>query len=127
MVLKSAFLLAVSASLVLTAQTALIMKDTPLYKRNPAEKEITMAVPDRKVVDCVEKSGDLGTDTASQKYVDQVPACKSIDNVQNVLQGMFSVHCESEVPKRITPYTAFNYILTFALIYFLNSQIKLQL
>ncbi|SAL94997.1 hypothetical protein, partial, partial [Absidia glauca] len=83
MVLKSAFLLAVSASLVLTAPT---MRDTPLYKRNSAEKEINKALLDPKVKECVEKSVGLGEDRSSAKYVEQVLACMNIANGQSSAQ-----------------------------------------
>ncbi|SAL94881.1 hypothetical protein [Absidia glauca] len=86
MVLKSAFLLAVSASLVLTTQAAPTMRDTPLYKRNSAEKEINKALLDQKVADCVAKSVGLGEDRSSAKYVEQVLACKNIANGQSGAQ-----------------------------------------
>jgi hypothetical protein len=97
MVLKSAFLLAVSASLVLTAQAAPTMRNDPLHKRNSAEKEISKALLDKKVADCVAKSVGLGEDRSSTKYVEQVLACKNIANAQSGSQGMFFVPCENEV------------------------------
>ncbi|SAL94884.1 hypothetical protein [Absidia glauca] len=87
MVLKSAFLLAVSASLVLTTQAALNKRDTPLYKRDSAIKEINKALLDQKVKDCVEKSVGLGADSSSTKYVEQVLACVNIANAQGGAQG----------------------------------------
>jgi hypothetical protein len=128
MVLKSAFLLAVSASLVLTTQAAPTMRDTPLYKRNSAEKEINQALLDQKVADCVAKSIGLGEDRSSSKYVEQVLACKNIADAESGSQGMFFVPCKNEVHQRIATYTPpFNYILTFTLIFFsFTLQVKLE-
>lgn len=95
MVLKSAFLLAVSASLVLTTQ-ALTMRDTPLYKRSSAEKEIKEALLDQRVADCVEKSIGLGGDPSYENYVEQVLACVNIAMAQDAAQGMSFVSCENQ-------------------------------
>lgn len=91
-VLKSAFSLAVSTSLVLTAQ-ALTMRDTSLYKRSFAEKETGRALFHQRVVDCVEKSVGIEADRSSPAFFQQVVACVNTVTAENSAQGMFFVSC----------------------------------